>query len=119
MPLCPKLCWHNVDILIYIYCVFYLFSHLLHLIFYAIIVSMHPICKALNKQKFFRALDIGRQWHLSITPLDENLKSSFDCRDMKPGAVYFAEVHHYSFQENQIPSSLDYNFLYAHTIHQH
>ena len=45
---------------------------------------------------------------LSITPLDENLKSSFDRREMKPGACYFAEFHHYSF-ENQIPSSLDYN----------
>ena len=44
-----------------------------------------------------------------ITPLNENLKSSFDCRDMKPGAVYFAKFHFYSFQENQIPSSLDYN----------
>ena len=51
-----------------------------------------------------------------ITPLNENLKSSFDCRDMKPGAVYFAKFHHYSFQENQIPSSLDYN---THTAHQH
>ena len=32
--------------------------------------------------------------------------------------VYFAEVHHYSFQENQIPSSLDYNlFLYIHNAY--
>ena len=51
-----------------------------------------------------------------ITPLNENLKSSFDSRDMKPGAVYFAEFHHYIFQENQIPSLLDYN---THTAHQH